>query len=127
MRWYMPLNSEMAIDKSAGGEIGGTLQAGQNIDRPDVLKVPPMFGGGTIPLKKGGIAFGLVGHQFYHVGPGEYVDLPDTVPDRSIRGMAPQLMTKEQGIRAGFVNDDGTLVAKPKQGADKPQQTAPAR
>lgn len=109
MRWYLPLKCERVNDKAAGGEIGGGMEQGQDPDRPALLKIPPMFGGGTIPLKKGGIAFGLVGHQFYHVGPGEYVDLPDSVPSKSIRLMAPQLMTKDQGVAAGFVNEDGSL------------------
>ena len=121
MRWYLPLKSEKANDKAAGGEIGGGMSAGQDPDHADVIKVPALFGGGTIPLKKGGIAFGLVDHAFYHVGPGEYVDLPDSVPTKSIRLMAPQLLSKTEGVAAGLVNEDGSLVK------DKQQQPSPQR
>lgn len=109
MRWYLPLRSEKANDKASGGEIGGGMTAGQDPDRPDVIKVPSMFGGGTLPIKKGGIAFGLVDHAFYHVGPGEYVDLPDSVPSKSIRLMVPQLWNKEQAISGGLCNEDGSI------------------
>lgn len=119
-RWYVPLKSEMRDDKAAGGSIGGGMAVGQDPDHPNQVKRPPMFGGGYVDLKPGGIAFGFVGHDFYHVGPGEYVDLPDSIPVKSIRLMAPQLMNKEQAIKAGLCNEDGSL----KQQASK-QKTTP--
>lgn len=109
MRWYLPLKSEKVDDKKAGGEIGGGMESGQDPDHAQHVKRPPMFGGGLMPLKPGGIAFGLVGHDFYHVGPGEYVDLPDSVPVWSIRNMAPQLLSKSEAFKAGLCHEDGTL------------------
>lgn len=103
----------MQLDKKAGGEIGGGIEVGPDPDHPDRLPRPPMFGGGTVPLKKGGLAFSLVGHGFWHIGPGEYVDLPDSVSVAIVKNMAPQLMTKAEAVAAGIAYEDGSLKAAP--------------
>ncbi len=98
-------------DKKAGGEIGGGIEIGPNSDYPDMLPRPPMFGGGMVPLKVGGLAFSLVGHGWWHIGPGEYVDLPDSVDSKVIKNMAPQLLSKAEAVIAGIANEDGSLRA----------------
>lgn len=118
-RWYLGMKNEAREDKTIGGVIGGGMERGQDIDRPNVVLIPPLFGGGSVPLKKGGVAFGLVGKGFYHVGPGEYVDIPDDVPPRSVRLMAPQLLNKDQAMEAGICNEDGSLIRADK--APKPR------
>lgn len=95
-------------------ETGGGIEAGPDRDKPDFIPIPRMFGGGEIPLKKGGIAFGFVGHGFWHVGPNEFVDLPDSLSNETVRNKAPQLITKAEAIRAGLVNEDGSMKATPK-------------
>lgn len=97
------------FDKKMGGFIGGGIEVGPNPDFPDMLPRPPMFGGGMVPLKVGGLAFSLVGHGFWHIGPGEYVDLPDNVSNAIVKNMAPQLLTKAEAVRAGIANEDGSL------------------
>ncbi len=122
-RWYLPLKSELKEEKSLGGAVGGGMERGQDIDHPNVVKIPPMFGGGTVELKPGGIAFGFVDYGFYHTGPGEYVDIPDQIPVKCIRLMAPQLLNKEQAIKAGLCHEDGSLKASPRAKSRDPQPT----
>lgn len=93
------------------GEQGG-IQTGQDEEYANRLQRPPMFGGGSVELKVGGIAFGLVGHDFYHIGPGEYVDLPDSVPTKVIKSLAPHLLTKAEAVAKGIAAEDGSLVVK---------------
>jgi hypothetical protein len=111
MARYYHGNMPKQFDKKAGGEIGGGIEVGPNSDYPDMLPRPPMFGGGMVPLKVGGLAFSLVGHGWWHIGPGEYVDLPDTVATAIIKNMAPQLLTKAEAVKAGIANEDGSLKA----------------
>lgn len=98
--------------KEVGGMIYGGMERGNDPDRPAILKTPPRFGHGEVPLKKGGIAFGFVGHGFWHIGPGEYVDIPDEIPSRAVKNMAPQLFTKEEAMAAGLCHEDGSPVRK---------------
>lgn len=114
-RWYLGTKNEQKEDKAVGGCIGGGMERGQDPEFPNAIKKPPMFGGGMVPLKKGGVAFGFVGKGFYHVGPGEYVDLPDDIPVKSIRLMAPQLLNKEQAVEAGICHEDGSLKSPARQ------------
>lgn len=101
-RFYLP--------KTEGQQDG--IHVGQDEENASRLQRPMMFGGGSIDLRPGGIAFGLVGYDFYHVGPGDYVDLPDTVPTKTIKAMAPHLLTKTEAIAKGIAAEDGSLVAK---------------
>lgn len=98
------------LPKTEGAQDG--IHKGQDEDNASLLQRPPMFGGGTIELKPGGIAFGLVGYDFYHIGPGEYVDLPDMVPTKTIKALAPHLLTKAEAIVKGLANEDGSPVVK---------------
>lgn len=104
---------EKQFNKKIGGDIGGGIEVGPNPDFPDMLPRPPMFGGGMIPLKKGGLAFSLVSHGFWHIGPGEYVDLPDSVSVAIVKNMAPQLLTKAEAVSVGIAYEDGSLRAAP--------------
>jgi hypothetical protein len=106
-----------------GGMVCGGMLAGQDPERADMVEIPPAFGGGrdksgkmkAVPLKKNGIAFGLLDHGFFHIGPGEYVDLSDNVPIATVRAAAPQLMTKAEALAAGICNDDGSPKSPEKQ------------
>lgn len=116
-----PEEKKKELERKHGGVAWGGMQAGQDPERVDALEIPPAFGGGrdasgrpkAVPLKKGGIAFGLIGHGFHHVGPGEYVDLSDDVPIATVRAAAPQLMTKAEALAIGLCNEDGSVKAPP--------------
>jgi hypothetical protein len=103
-------------DKNIGGVVGGGIERGPDPDRPNILPVPFMWRsmyGASVPLKKGGIAAGFVGWGWFHIGPGEYVDLPDSIPTRTVKTKCPQLLTKEEAMEIGMANEDGSLRKVP--------------
>jgi hypothetical protein len=110
---------KQALERKYGGTVMGGMQAGQDPERADMVEIPLMFGGGkaadgkmkAVPLKKNGIAFGFLGHGFWHIGPGEYVDLSDDIPIATVRAAAPQLLTKAEALAAGLCNEDGSVKA----------------
>lgn len=117
MRYFVPHGLSTPSEVKPKHFAGGGIHVGQDPDYPHELVLPPMWGGGidpmtrkakTIPLKKGGVAFGVNGYQFYHAGPGEYFDIPDEVPVKTVKELAPQILTKNEAFAAGLCNDDGS-------------------
>ncbi len=117
-------------DKGVGGVVGGGIDKGQNPDHPTMLVRPPLHGGGTVPLKKGGVTLSLAGAGWWHIGPGEYVDLPESVAVKAVKNACPQLLTKGEAVEAGLCNDDGSPVrvkAEVKAPEVKSQPSAPSK
>jgi len=92
---------------SKRGLIGGAIEAGPNPDRPGFLHRPPLFGGGEVPLKQGGVTLSIVGVGWWHIGAGEYVDLPEGIPVATVKDLCPQLLTLAEAVTAGLAYEDG--------------------
>ncbi len=97
------------------------------VEGKDTIPVPPSFGGGERPFVQGALTLGVVGVGFCVVEPGSYVDLPDEMSRQAVRDFAPQLLSKDEAIKVGFCNEDGSIKSaivddKKKTAAKKPQE-----
>lgn len=109
MRYFHP-GADYKYKNEKGEEVSyGFMTVGNHpLDETKVV-VPPLFGGGSQPLKPNAVCISAVGWGFHQVAEGEYVDIDETrVPVKSVKLMAPQLLTKDEAVKAGICYGDGS-------------------
>lgn len=75
---------------------------------PDGRKMTQATGETLREYVEGSICFGLVGHGFYVVPPGGYVEIHG-VPEQTIKDAAPHLLTFAEALARGICDDMGRV------------------